>query len=520
MQFRFSKYRLVLGTVFLSLVGTLAYTQTEVRIRELTEVEADGISSDGAVWFGIDKTDVPASRKISLAELKKTGVQVVNVKQYGADPTGVANATTEIQAAIDAATAVDGTVVATGTFKITGTLYITCHFDGTDATFNCTGTNANSIIVQANKTANTTTAMSGKTIRLPAVVNTTKPGTGWAGQGTGILCRNLDNCRVSVPQASHFGIGLYVSAYGNGTSYTEFNLGRLTFNDINLKVKPDNAAGWVNQNTFLNGRLGGDEASSPFVDLAPYGFGNSTDFNPPNTNTFIGLSVEGEGDATGPEYHLQIAGLFNTFIGTRLEVSSGTPKVNYVGDTVVANLTGRNLFVGGYSAGATVWTYENQIATGNNVIGLASEPDRRSSSNPWLVNAPGGNDFLRMFRSTKDMSGVTTSDTEWVLKYSEDGFETKPHNSSTSRIRMDRAELYIGEGSGTAITSEPYITRGTPASGRSIGFSDAIEMREMTAPGAPPANRVTIYAVDNGAGKTRLMALFPSGVAQQIAIEP
>jgi len=46
------------------------------------------------------------------------------------------------------------------------------------------------------------------------------------------------------------------------------------------------------------------------------------------------------------------------------------------------------------------------------------------------------------------------------------------------------------------------------------------EMQEMTAPAAPSANRVRIYAEDNGSGKTRLMALFPTGAAQQIAIEP
>lgn len=46
------------------------------------------------------------------------------------------------------------------------------------------------------------------------------------------------------------------------------------------------------------------------------------------------------------------------------------------------------------------------------------------------------------------------------------------------------------------------------------------EMVEMTAPSAPSANGVRIYAEDNGAGKTRLMALFASGAAQQIAIEP
>lgn len=48
----------------------------------------------------------------------------------------------------------------------------------------------------------------------------------------------------------------------------------------------------------------------------------------------------------------------------------------------------------------------------------------------------------------------------------------------------------------------------------------AISMVEQTAPSAPSTNGVYIYAEDNGSGKTRLMALFPTGAAQQIAIEP
>ena len=46
------------------------------------------------------------------------------------------------------------------------------------------------------------------------------------------------------------------------------------------------------------------------------------------------------------------------------------------------------------------------------------------------------------------------------------------------------------------------------------------QMTEMTAPSAPATNSVRIYAEDNGSGKTRLMALFATGAAQQIAIEP
>lgn len=55
---------------------------------------------------------------------------------------------------------------------------------------------------------------------------------------------------------------------------------------------------------------------------------------------------------------------------------------------------------------------------------------------------------------------------------------------------------------------------------RNILPSDYIEGTEMTPPAAPSANKGRIYFEDNGSGKTRLMVIFPSGAAQQIAIEP
>lgn len=48
----------------------------------------------------------------------------------------------------------------------------------------------------------------------------------------------------------------------------------------------------------------------------------------------------------------------------------------------------------------------------------------------------------------------------------------------------------------------------------------AVSFIEQTAPAAPSADGVYVYAEDNGSGKTRLMARFASGAAQQIAIEP
>jgi hypothetical protein len=61
---------------------------------------------------------------------------------------------------------------------------------------------------------------------------------------------------------------------------------------------------------------------------------------------------------------------------------------------------------------------------------------------------------------------------------------------------------------------------GVAVRGNSTTAGAHVNLTEMTAPAAPAANGVNIYAEDDGAGKTRLMALFASGAAQQIAIEP
>ena len=51
------------------------------------------------------------------------------------------------------------------------------------------------------------------------------------------------------------------------------------------------------------------------------------------------------------------------------------------------------------------------------------------------------------------------------------------------------------------------------------GFTEYLGLVEMTAP-TGAANNARIYAVDNGAGKTKLMVIFGSGSAVQLAIEP
>jgi hypothetical protein len=53
-----------------------------------------------------------------------------------------------------------------------------------------------------------------------------------------------------------------------------------------------------------------------------------------------------------------------------------------------------------------------------------------------------------------------------------------------------------------------------------LNLGTRINLKETTAPGAPGANEVNIWAEDNGAGKTRVMMQFATGAAMQIAIQP
>ena len=79
-------------------------------------------------------------------------------------------------------------------------------------------------------------------------------------------------------------------------------------------------------------------------------------------------------------------------------------------------------------------------------------------------------------------------------------------NSDSDRFKISSGGT-LGTNDAIAINSALNVT-----------FGKEIEFTEMTAPSAPAANGARIFCVDNG-GKTELMVLFASGVAQQLAIE-
>lgn len=75
------------------------------------------------------------------------------------------------------------------------------------------------------------------------------------------------------------------------------------------------------------------------------------------------------------------------------------------------------------------------------------------------------------------------------------------------------------QSAGTGAANVPLVL--SPAGTSQVEVGNGVQFTEMgTPPASPSANRVILYAEDNGSGKTRLMALFPTGAAQQVAIEP
>lgn len=137
------------------------------RIDELSNVYTASDLVDADIRFGVDDATNELSAQLSLAELKKTGVQVVNVKQYGAVGDGVADDTAEIQLAIDAVLALSTqdspTVQAAGKapvvyfppgiYKISSTLSVGANSVGYYSSIRLIGAGMHLSVIQAVSTA-------------------------------------------------------------------------------------------------------------------------------------------------------------------------------------------------------------------------------------------------------------------------------------------------------------------------------------------------------------------------------
>jgi hypothetical protein len=99
------------------------------------------------------------------------------------------------------------------------------------------------------------------------------------------------------------------------------------------------------------------------------------------------------------------------------------------------------------------------------------------------------------------------------------GFEGGSVFCASGSVFKSRGIAYLDSTTGDVYLRPGGVTA-LLATSSGIAVTGFTEMTEQTAPAAPAANFVRIYAEDNGSGKTRLMARFATGAAQQIAIEP
>jgi len=104
-------------------------------------------------------------------------------------------------------------------------------------------------------------------------------------------------------------------------------------------------------------------------------------------------------------------------------------------------------------------------------------------------------------------SFAITAATGTTLTLSGEGASNSIVFVTNATTRLTIADTVITATLGIATTEFFYVTK-------------FIEGTEQSAPAAPSANGYRIFAQDNGAGKTELMVIFGSGVAQQLAIEP
>jgi len=268
--------------------------------------------------------------------------------------------------------------------------------------------------------------------------------------------------------------------------------------------------------------------------------------------------------------------------GNEVDISAGgsdqTPWESDI-DGAGYNLTGvgeiaANNFVGGYqaiatAAGTTTLTVDSPqetcftgTTTQNCVLPVTSTLTLgqafavlNNSTGVVTVKASGGNTVKALAAGASAIFtciAITgTTETSWFvsqipggafqvdssgnLAITNAGYNVKMTLSDLNGVQFkaDPASGYIAIGHLVALE---WINTGTSANevcfkrkaANILGFySDlnaengaAFTMKEMTAPAAPAANEGTLFLQDNGAGKTQLMVIFSSGVAQQIAIQP
>lgn len=385
----------------------------------------------------------------------------VSVLDFGADPTGVADSTTTIQAAIDAALAAGKQIIAQGTFRISSKIVIKGDTDFSQATFNVYSTPAVAVEVSSGNATDPTTAVLRSVIWLPKrIVNMTKPATGWAGQGVGVRTVNLSACQVFIGGISDFATGLQITSFGsNGNVYNNYYLSWLQNNQVNLALTPGNTTSWCNENVFIGGQLshnsgeGADVAGTRHLLI-------SKATNVVNNNLFVKPSLEGD----VVEYNVENSGSLNTIQQGRWE--STTPKVLYSYDN--ANQSIENVILGGYKADLIAFTFTGTGGGANNqVLGVKSNNYQTGSSATgiWKMMNSGSSaePIFTFYEASVPYRPELATATDYAMRFSAQTLKGKTRTDAYDRIKLDWSAGSLAMGDGTVASTRGLNLAGSSA---------------------------------------------------------
>lgn len=343
----------------------------------------------------------------------------------------------------------------------------------------------------------------------------------WGNIGAGIDI-GTGNMRVSLTGNAGIGIGTQA-----GTSYFNIGTGPGAVADI--------------RGVFSNLGIGGTSSNS-LIDV-------SGEWNTTGTPTGIRLNVtDTASNAASLLMDLQVGGVSQFAVRKSSIVTATTFRVPENSGTIEMGGSGGSGTRFQTSSGAQIRVYHNGgstislnlssfVADSNSSfsftsgdIGAASDLFIRRDAANTLAQRNGVNaQTLRVYNTFTDASNYERGIFSWVsnvLFIGNEGAGTGTTRGTTVtgsifNVRISGVDRWVFDASSLRpFVGNSYDIGGTADTVKNLFQAGYHQMVEMTAPAAPAANSVRIYAEDNGSGKTRLMALFATGAAQQIAIEP
>jgi hypothetical protein len=374
---------------------------------------------------------------------------IVSVRDFGAVGDGVADDTAAIQAAANyAATSGASLVGPPGIYKVTATLTLVCDGDMSSMTISANGALVSPVVRFGTTTGDPTNT---KIMSLPRVVNSSRSAGTW-GAGIGIELANCNQCMFVVPSVTEFEIGLTCGGYTNGFAHNTVTLGYIYSNKVQLRLRPAGSGGWCNQNTFINGRLGFNS-----IDFTTSGYvgtrmilldKGATSFGGPNTNTFIGTSVESNLVEYMVEFKESTSN--NVFLNCRYE-SGVNAKVLFATDTANGNTD--NIFIGGYQSFGIQFDFTGSgSSTLNQVLGARKNSIRGSGVVFNLTNDSTSGiagPHLQGFEAGTEVLNKSSSATDWAYRLFSQGLSGKRSTDAHPRIELDfvNGRIYMGAGS-------------------------------------------------------------------------